>query len=44
MSVAAGAARMNLAWFVALGTAGRLIRFGVIVAVPQLVKEGLIHW
>lgn len=44
MSVAAGAARMNLAWFIVLGSLGRLIRFGVIVAVPQLVKEGLIHW
>lgn len=40
MSVAAGSARMNLMLFLALGTAGRLIRFGVIVAVPQLVNGG----
>jgi membrane protein YqaA with SNARE-associated domain len=40
MSVAAGAARMNLAWFIVLGSLGRLIRFGVIVAVPQFVKGG----
>ncbi len=44
MSVAAGAARMNLAWFIVLGSLGRLIRFGVIVAVPQLVKGGLMQW
>lgn len=44
MSVAAGAAQMNLAWFLALGFVGRLLRFAVIVAVPQLVKAGLIHW
>jgi len=32
MSAIAGAVRMNLAWFLAAGTAGRLVRFGALAA------------
>src|SRR5688500_6529618 len=39
VTVAAGAARMNLAAFVVLGFLGRLIRFAVIVALPHLAKD-----
>lgn len=39
VTVAAGAARMNLAAFVILGFLGRLVRFAVIVALPHLAKE-----
>ena len=39
VTVAAGAARMNLAAFVILGFLGRLIRFAVIVALPHLAKD-----
>lgn len=39
VTVAAGAARMNLVSFVILGFLGRLIRFAVIVALPQLAKD-----
>jgi membrane protein YqaA with SNARE-associated domain len=39
VTVAAGAARMNLAMFVILGFLGRLIRFAVIVALPHLAKD-----
>lgn len=39
VTVAAGAARMNLAAFIVLGFLGRLIRFAVIVALPHLAKE-----
>jgi membrane protein YqaA with SNARE-associated domain len=41
VTVAAGAARMNLALFVVLGFLGRLVRFAVIVALPHLVKGAL---
>ena len=39
VTVAAGAARMNLAAFVVLGFLGRLVRFAVIVALPHLAKD-----
>lgn len=39
VTVAAGAARMNLAAFVVLGFLGRFIRFAVIVALPHLVRD-----
>ncbi|HEY0017200.1 MAG TPA: hypothetical protein VGC13_12900 [Longimicrobium sp.] len=39
VTVAAGAARMNLAAFVVLGFLGRLVRFAVIVAVPHLARD-----
>lgn len=39
VTVAAGAARMNLAVFVVLGFLGRLIRFAVCVALPHLAKD-----
>jgi membrane protein YqaA with SNARE-associated domain len=39
VTVAAGAARMNLAVFVVLGFLGRLIRFAACVALPHLVKD-----
>lgn len=39
VTVAAGAARMNLAAFVVLGFLGRLVRFSVIVALPHLAKD-----
>ena len=39
VTVAAGAARMNLAAFVVLGFLGRLVRFSVCVALPHLVKD-----
>ncbi len=41
VTVAAGAARMNLPLFVVLGFLGRLIRFAVIVALPHLVRGAL---
>lgn len=41
VTMAAGAARMNLLSFVLVGFVGRLIRFAVIVAVPQLAREAL---
>jgi membrane protein YqaA with SNARE-associated domain len=39
VTVAAGAARMNLAAFVVLGFLGRLVRFAVIVALPHLARD-----
>lgn len=39
VTVAAGAARMNLVSFVVFGSLGRLVRFAVIVALPHVVKD-----
>ena len=39
VTLAAGAARMNLPMFLVLSLIGRLIRFAVVVAVPQLARE-----
>ena len=39
VTVAAGAARMNLPAFVVFGFLGRVIRFTVIVALPHLAKD-----
>jgi membrane protein YqaA with SNARE-associated domain len=40
-TLAAGALRMNLTEFIAAGTCGRLLRFGALVVVPDLVVRGL---
>lgn len=40
MTIVAGAARMNLLAFIVLGFLGRMIRFGVIVMAPHVVKGG----
>jgi membrane protein YqaA with SNARE-associated domain len=39
VSVAAGAARMSLPSFVVFGFLGRVVRFSVIVALPQLARD-----
>lgn len=39
VAIACGAARMNLASFIVLGTVGRLIHFTAVAAIPQLVKH-----
>lgn len=39
VTLAAGAAKMNLPTFLAVSLVGRLIRFTVVVAVPQLARE-----
>lgn len=39
VTLAAGAAKMNLPMFLAVSLVGRLIRFAIVVAVPQLVKS-----
>lgn len=39
VSVAAGAARMSLPGFIVFGFLGRLVRFGVIVALPHLARD-----
>jgi membrane protein YqaA with SNARE-associated domain len=39
VTLAAGAAKMNLPMFLAVSLVGRLIRFAVVVAVPQLARE-----
>jgi membrane protein YqaA with SNARE-associated domain len=40
MTMLAGACRLGFAGFVSAGTAGRLIRFGALVAVPRLALAG----
>lgn len=40
-TVAAGAVRMNFAFFLVVGFLGRLLRFAIVVALPQLAKAGL---
>jgi membrane protein YqaA with SNARE-associated domain len=40
-TVAAGAVGMNFAFFLTVGFFGRLIRFALVVALPQLAKAGL---
>jgi membrane protein YqaA with SNARE-associated domain len=37
ITLVAGAVKMNLALFLTAGTAGRLVRFGALVTLPQLV-------
>lgn len=39
VTLAAGAAKMNLPMFLAVSLVGRLIRFAIVVAVPQLARE-----
>lgn len=39
VTLAAGAARMNLPMFLAVSLVGRLIRFTIVVAVPQMARE-----
>jgi len=41
VTLAAGAARMNLPVFLAVSLVGRLIRFTIVVAVPQLALEAV---
>lgn len=36
MSLVAGALRMNFTLFLAVGTVGRLLRFGTLVLIPQV--------
>jgi membrane protein YqaA with SNARE-associated domain len=43
VTLAAGAARMNLTMFLLVSLVGRLIRFTIVVAVPQLARDGLPH-
>jgi membrane protein YqaA with SNARE-associated domain len=40
-SIAAGAVRMNFAFFLVAGFLGRLLRFAVVVALPQLARGTL---
>lgn len=40
-TVAAGAVGMNFAFFLVVGFVGRLIRFALVVALPQMAKAGL---
>lgn len=42
MTLVAGAVKMNLALFLTAGTTGRLLRFGALVTLPQLVLS-LMH-
>lgn len=39
VTLAAGAAKMNLPMFLGVSLVGRLIRFAIVVAVPQLARE-----
>jgi membrane protein YqaA with SNARE-associated domain len=39
-TVAAGAVEMNFAFFLLVGFLGRLIRFALVVALPQMAKAG----
>lgn len=39
VSIACGAARMNLVSFFVIGTVGRLIHFAAVAAIPQLVRH-----
>lgn len=41
VTLAAGAARMNLPMFLVVSFIGRLIRFTIVVAVPQLAREAV---
>lgn len=43
VTLAAGAARMNLPMFLAVSLVGRLIRFTIVVLVPQLAREVVPH-
>lgn len=43
VTLAAGAARMNLPMFLLVSLVGRLIRFTVVVMVPQLAREVVPH-
>lgn len=43
VTLAAGAAKMNLPMFLAVSLVGRLIRFAIVVAVPQLAREVVPH-
>lgn len=40
-TVAAGAVGMNFAFFLVVGFIGRLIRFALVVALPQMAKAGM---
>lgn len=40
-TVAAGAVEMNFVFFLVVGFLGRLVRFALVVALPQLAKAGL---
>jgi len=42
VTIAAGAARLNLPFYIAAGYAGRFVRFGLVVFFPHLIK-GLLH-
>lgn len=43
VTLAAGAAKMNLPMFLVVSLVGRLIRFTIVVAVPQLAREVVPH-
>lgn len=43
VTLAAGAARLNLPMFLGVSLVGRLIRFSIVVAVPQLAREVVPH-
>lgn len=43
VTLAAGAARMNLAMFLIVSFVGRLIRFAIVVAIPQLARDVVPH-
>ncbi|HEX6041391.1 YqaA family protein [Longimicrobium sp.] len=43
VTLAAGAAKMNLPMFLGVSLIGRLIRFAIVVAVPQLAREVVPH-
>jgi membrane protein YqaA with SNARE-associated domain len=43
MTLVAGALRMNFAVYLAVGTAGRLIRFGALIMLPQFALQWLRH-
>jgi membrane protein YqaA with SNARE-associated domain len=43
VTLAAGAAKMNLPMFLLVSLVGRLIRFSIVVAVPQLAREAVPH-
>jgi membrane protein YqaA with SNARE-associated domain len=43
VTLAAGAAKMNLPMFLLISLIGRFIRFAIVVAIPQLARDGLPH-
>ena len=43
VTLAAGAAKMNLPMFLGVSLVGRLIRFAIVVAVPQMAREVVPH-